>query len=60
MAKQKKTKAERAYKDMRSYVKDKINLFSTCTGSGTGDEPTTRSQHMLEILNEMKKIMERA
>jgi len=54
----KKTKAERAYKSMRSYVKDKIKLFNTCTDMG--GKLTARSNNMLEILTEMKRIMDKA
>jgi len=56
----KRTKAERAYKEMRSYVNDKIKLFGTCTSLGSGDEVTSRSKNMLEILEEMKRVMDRA
>ena len=57
MKKNKKTKPERAYKEVRSYVKDKIKLFNSCEESGKLAE---RSKNMLEILNEIKRIMDEA
>ena len=54
----KKPKAERAYKEVRAYVKDKIKLFGSCTDD-KGDL-TARSFHILEVLNEIKRIMDRA
>lgn len=54
----KKSKSERAYKEVRNYVKDKIKLFNTCTGMD--GKLTVRSIHMLEILKEIKRIMDRA
>lgn len=53
----KKTKAERAYKDMKSYVKDKTKLFNNCYDARG---LTVRSRHMLEILEEMQRIMRNA
>ena len=55
---EKKPKSERAYKEVRDYVKDKIKLFSTC--NGMDGKLTSRSSHILEILNEIKRIMDRA
>jgi len=52
MAKKKKSKAERAYKDVRAYVKDKIGLF------GNSSEP--RSKHIMEVLTQVNAIMDNA
>lgn len=58
----KKKKSERAYKKVRAYVKDKIKLFSSCTGSYKkhNGKLTDRSTHILEILHELQRIMDRA
>jgi len=54
----KKSKAERAYKETRDYVKDKIKLFNTCCDMN--GKLTARSQHILEILYELERIMNNA
>ena len=54
----KKSKAERGYKEVRKYVRDKIKLFNTCTD--VGGDLTVRSLNILEVLEEIKRIMDRA
>lgn len=55
----KKTKAERAYKEVRSYVKDKIKLFEKPSFLASKKE-ITRYQNILEILEEIRRIMDKA
>ena len=49
MEKKKKTKAERAYKDVRTYVDDKMKLF--------GKEENPRSKAIMEVLTQIDAIM---
>jgi len=53
-----KPKAERAYPEIRKYVKDKINLFQTC--SNLDGEITDRSRNILEVLQEIERIIKNA
>lgn len=54
----KKPKSERVHKAVRTYVKDKIKLFGTCTD--LSGKLTDRSRHILEILEEIDRIIKRA